>query len=90
MGPVGTYLLISSECTLYLLSILYLLALARESMATLFLYLAGGRGKKFQRVQMSADESQRDVECLLPDDSGVGPAADGTVQPHALLLPHGV
>lgn len=26
----------------------------------------------------------------LPDDPGVGPATDGAVQAHALLLPHGV
>lgn len=26
----------------------------------------------------------------LPDDPGVGPAADGAVQSHTLLLPHGV
>lgn len=26
----------------------------------------------------------------LPDDPGVGPAADGAVQAHALLLPHSV
>lgn len=25
-----------------------------------------------------------------PDDPGVRPAADGAVQPHTLLLPHGV
>lgn len=28
--------------------------------------------------------------CDLPDDPRVGPAGDGAVQPHALLLPHGV
>lgn len=26
----------------------------------------------------------------LPDDPGVGPATDGAVQSHTLLLPHGV
>lgn len=37
-----TYLLISSECTLYLLSSLYLPALVRGSIGTLFLYLVVG------------------------------------------------
>lgn len=31
-----------------------------------------------------------DARHHLPDDPGVGPAADGAVQPHTLLLPHGV
>jgi len=28
--------------------------------------------------------------CGLPGDPGVGPAADGAMQPHRLLLPHSV
>lgn len=45
-----TYLLISSECTLYLLSSLYLPALACGSIGTLFLYLVVG-GRKHDRRQ---------------------------------------
>lgn len=41
-------MLISRECTLYLLSILYLPALERGSMATLFLYLLGAAQKTQQ------------------------------------------
>lgn len=51
---VDTYLLISSECTLYLLSILYLPALARESIATLFLYLRKHRDKLTARKVSAA------------------------------------
>ena len=49
-GRSYTYLLISSECTLYLLSSLYLPGLARGSIATLFLYLVVG-GRKHERRQ---------------------------------------
>lgn len=45
-----TYLLISNECTLYLLSSLYLPGWARGSIATLFLYLTVG-GRKHGRRQ---------------------------------------
>lgn len=45
-----TYLLISSECTLYLLSSLYLPGLTRGSIATLFLYLVVG-GRKHEGGQ---------------------------------------
>lgn len=44
-GRNYTYLLISSECTLYLLSSLYLPGLARGSIVTLFLYLVVGDRK---------------------------------------------
>lgn len=49
-----TYLLMSSECTLYLLSILYLPGLASGSSATLFLYLE--RQKKFEKNKTKSSE----------------------------------